>query len=56
MHVSEKQLREQAMQTERGLDRLTYFTDAIAAIAITLLILPIVDHVADSEAPDVGAF
>jgi uncharacterized membrane protein len=43
-------------QTERGLDRLTYFTDAIAAIAITLLILPIVDSVADSDAPDVGAF
>jgi uncharacterized membrane protein len=44
------------MQTERGLDRLTYFTDAIAAIAITLLILPIVDSVADSDAPDVGTF
>jgi uncharacterized membrane protein len=36
------------MATDRGLDRLTYFTDAIAAIAITLLILPIVDRVADS--------
>jgi uncharacterized membrane protein len=44
------------MQTERGLDRLTYFTDAIAAIAITLLILPIVDSVAESDAPDVGTF
>jgi uncharacterized membrane protein len=44
------------MQTERGLDRLTYFTDAIAAIAITLLILPIVDSVAGSDAPDVGTF
>lgn len=44
------------MQTERGLDRLTYFTDAIAAIAITLLVLPIVDRVADSDAPDVSAF
>jgi uncharacterized membrane protein len=36
------------MKTDRGLDRLTYFTDAIAAIAITLLILPIVDRVAES--------
>jgi uncharacterized membrane protein len=37
------------MQTERGLDRLTYFTDAIAAIAITLLILPIVDRVSEAH-------
>lgn len=44
------------MQTERGLDRLTYFTDAIAAIAITLLILPIVDSVGDTDAPDVATF
>lgn len=41
------------MQTERGLDRLTYFTDAIAAIAITLLILPVVDRVGD--AADAGS-
>lgn len=38
------------MQTDRGLDRLTYFTDAIAAIAITLLILPIVDRVGEASA------
>lgn len=44
------------MQTERGLDRLTYFTDAIAAIAITLLILPIVDRVGETDAPDVATF
>lgn len=48
--------RDTRMHTERGLDRLTYFTDAIAAIAITLLILPIVDSVAESDAPDVGTF
>jgi uncharacterized membrane protein len=31
--------------TDRGLDRLMLFTDAIVAIAITLLILPLVDAV-----------
>jgi uncharacterized membrane protein len=38
--------------TERGLDRLIFFTDAVAAIAITLLILPLVDLV--PEASDRG--
>jgi uncharacterized membrane protein len=33
------------MATERGLDRVIFFTDAVAAIAITLLILPLVDEV-----------
>jgi uncharacterized membrane protein len=43
------------MQTDRGLDRLTYFTDAIAAIAITLLILPLVDlvHTASPKSPPI---
>lgn len=34
-------------RTERGLDRLVNFTDATVAIAITLLILPLVDIAGD---------
>lgn len=36
------------MVTERGLDRVVFFTDAVAAIAITLLILPLVDAVPEA--------
>ncbi|MGY1590739.1 TMEM175 family protein [Geodermatophilus sp. SYSU D00708] len=40
------------MATERGLDRLITFLDAVVAIAITLLVLPLVDVLADA-APEV---
>ncbi|NRG40234.1 DUF1211 domain-containing protein [Rathayibacter sp. VKM Ac-2835] len=42
-------------RTERGLDRLVNFTDATVAIAITFLVLPLVDVVEEGGATDLGA-
>lgn len=41
------------MRTDRGLDRLITFVDAVVAIAITLLVLPLVEVVSE-PAPDTG--
>jgi uncharacterized membrane protein len=37
------------MRTERGLDRLVTFLDAVVAIAITLLVLPLVELTSDLD-------
>jgi uncharacterized membrane protein len=42
-------------RTERGLDRLVNFADATVAIAITVLILPLVDIAASSSDTSFGA-
>ena len=39
--------------TERGLDRLVNFSDAVAAVAVTLLVLPLVDLIEDGQTVDV---
>ena len=42
-------------RTERGLDRLVNFSDATVAIAITILLLPLVDVAAEIEQASLGA-
>ena len=42
------------MRTQRGLDRLLLFSDAVVAIAITLLVLPLVDLASQSARVSVG--
>lgn len=44
------------IRTERGLDRLVNFSDATVAIAITLLILPLVDAASQIGDEPFGAF
>ena len=42
------------MQTERGLERLITFLDAVVAIAITLLVLPLIDLLGEAGAVPLG--
>lgn len=43
-----------SIHTDRGFDRLVNFTDAAVAIAITLLVLPLVDLVTEDKVVSVG--
>lgn len=47
--------REVVIRTDRGFDRLVNFTDATIAIAITLLILPIMDGLRDTYSEEGGS-
>jgi uncharacterized membrane protein len=43
-------------RTDRGFDRFVNFSDAVVAIAVSLLILPVVDAVNDALGPDTTAW
>jgi uncharacterized membrane protein len=42
------------VRSERGLDRLVTFLDAVVAIAITLLVLPLIEVLAEDRGADLG--
>jgi uncharacterized membrane protein len=44
------------MEAQRGFDRLVNLSDAVVAIAATLLILPLVDIAGDVDTTDLGGF
>jgi len=44
------------MSSERGLERLVAFSDAVVAIAITLVVLPLVDTARDGASDSVAGF
>lgn len=44
------------MASSRGFDRLVNFSDAVVAIAITILVLPLVDEASSLGTEDVNAF
>jgi uncharacterized membrane protein len=43
------------VRSERGLDRLVTFLDAVVAIAITLLVLPLIEVLAEDRGEDLGS-